>query len=101
MTPSADTPLYNHPLPDIENWLRSLGCEQDPQELHHWRVERSQWDADIWLDVDRLVVRYFDKNASPSSDEGRSRSFQYSLSREDIEDAVFGEGVEQAIFGNS
>ncbi len=22
------TPLYNHPLPDIEQWLRDMGCEQ-------------------------------------------------------------------------
>lgn len=98
MTPSADTPLYNHPLPDIEDWLRSLGCEQDRQELHHWHVKRDRWSAELWLDVDRLIVRYHDGDPS---EESASRSFKYSLSRQDVEEAVFGEGIEQAIFGSS
>lgn len=29
--PTADTPLYNHPLPDIETWLRQQGCEQNTE----------------------------------------------------------------------
>lgn len=93
MTLSADTPLYNHPLPEIEDWLRSLGCEQDDRELHCWHVRRDRWSADLWLDVEQLVVRYHDG----SPDGGRSRAFKYSLSRGDVEDAVFGDGVEQLI----
>jgi hypothetical protein len=83
--PSADTPLYNHPLPTIEEWLCDLGCEQDPQELHFWTVKRSKWEAELMLDVEQLSVRYLNV-------EGRDiqRSFKYSLSRRDVEDAVFG-----------
>lgn len=82
--PSADTPLYNHPLPEIEAWLTEQGCEQDPTDLHCWRIERPQWQAELCLDVDQLTVRYFNV-------EGRDiqRSFKYSLSRQDIQDAVF------------
>ncbi|MBO9998574.1 MAG: DUF3143 domain-containing protein [Cyanobacteria bacterium SID2] len=87
MTPPANAPLYNHPLPDIEDWLRSQGCHQDRDELNHWWVDRDAWKAELWLDVDRLVVQY--KQADDTG-EDIQRSFQYSLSREDIENAVFG-----------
>ncbi|MBW4648694.1 MAG: DUF3143 domain-containing protein [Kastovskya adunca ATA6-11-RM4] len=84
--PSADTPLYNHPLPDIEQWLRSQGCEQDPEDLHCWRVEQIHWQAEIYLEVEELAVRYLNVGEG-----GRAvkRSFKYSLSREDVEDAIF------------
>lgn len=84
--PPADTPLYNHPLPEIEQWLQAQGCEQDPDDLHCWRVERSQWKAELCLDVEELTVRYL------GAGEGQrdiQRSFKYSLSRQDIEAAVF------------
>lgn len=82
----SDTPLYNHPLPEIEQWLQRLGCQQDRNELHCWHVERSSWKAELCLDVDELTVRYLNAN-----EEGRDlqRSFKYSLSRQDVEDAVF------------
>jgi hypothetical protein len=84
--PSADTPLYNHPLPDIEQWLQELGCQQDNNELHCWRVERPSWNAELFLDVEELTVRYIQ-----AGETGRDihRSFKYSLTRQDIEDAVF------------
>lgn len=84
--PSADTPLYNHPLPNIEQWLRNQGCQQDHEQLHCWRIERSNWEAELYLDVDQLTVRYIE-----AGEEGQDiqRSFKYSLSRQDIEQAVF------------
>jgi hypothetical protein len=84
--PAADTPLYNHPLPDIEQWLTEHGCEQDREELHCWRVKHPTWEAEIVLDVDQLTVRYL--NAGEGGREIQ-RSFKYSLSRQDIDDAVF------------
>ncbi len=83
--PPADTPLYNHPLPQIESWLTDQGCQQDSDELHCWTIERSKWQAELYLDVDQLTVRYLNV-------EGRDlqRSFKYSLSRQDLEDAIFG-----------
>ncbi|NEP49320.1 MAG: DUF3143 domain-containing protein [Moorea sp. SIO3C2] len=84
--PPGDTPLYNHPLPDIESWLKILGCEQDSNDLHCWRVDRPTWKAELCLEVEELIVRYV-----KSGEDGQDiqRSFKYSLSRKDIEDAVF------------
>ncbi|GAB4370398.1 MAG: DUF3143 domain-containing protein [Elainellaceae cyanobacterium] len=84
--PPADTPLYNHPLPDIEEWLRSKGCEQDQTTLHHWQIQTSGWEADLWLDIDALTVRYL-----RAGEGGRDiqRSFKYSLSRQDLDDVIF------------
>jgi hypothetical protein len=84
--PEAETPLYNHTLPTIEDWLRSQGCHQDQKNLHCWYIEKFDWKAEISLDTEELTVRYFD--AQPESRNVR-RSFKYSLSRQDIEAAVF------------
>ncbi|MCT7950726.1 DUF3143 domain-containing protein [Ancylothrix sp. C2] len=85
-TPPAETPLYNHPLPEIEKWLSNLGCQQDRTELHCWRVERPLWQAEIILDIDQLTVRYIKAGADGSD---IVRAFKYSLSRRDVEQAVF------------
>jgi hypothetical protein len=84
--PSADTPLYNHPLPDIENWLRSQGCEQDEANPHCWQLKHSAWEAELCLEVDSLTVRYIS-----AGEDGRDiqRFFKYSLSRQDLEAAIF------------
>jgi hypothetical protein len=84
--PSADTPLYNHSLPLIEEWLISLGCQQDRKQLHCWHLENPHWQALITLDTEDLIVAYLG-----AGDDGRDirRSFKYSLSRRDIENAVF------------
>ena len=84
--PSIDTPLYSHPLPEIEAWLRSQGCQQDEKELNHWFLERPSWKADLWLDIDQITVCYLGASADG---EDIQRSFKYSLSRQDVEKAVF------------
>lgn len=84
--PPAETPLYNHPLPDIEQWLEEQGCQQDAQELHLWRVHRPTWEAEIWLDIEELTVRYLGAGAQGQPIQ---RAFKYSLSRQDIESAIF------------
>ncbi|MBK4728842.1 DUF3143 domain-containing protein [Oxynema sp. CENA135] len=84
--PSSDTPLYNHPLPEIEQWLKNCGCQQDDTELHRWYVEQPQWKAELSLDIDRLIVRYL---SAGTTGEDIERAFKYSLSREDIEQAIF------------
>ena len=84
--PSAETPLYNHPLPEIEQWLREQGCRQIPEELHEWHVEKTDWTADISLEVDSILVRYLN---APVSSEDVQRVFKYSLSRQDLEEAIF------------
>ena len=84
--PTADTPLYNHPLPEIERWLSQLGCQQDRENLHCWTVERPNWQAELCLEIEELVVRYYKTEVG---DCDIQRVFKYSLSRQDIEDAVF------------
>ena len=94
--PTNDTPLYNHPLPDIEQWLISMGCEQDDSELHCWRIAKPDWRAELCLDIEELTVRYHTTNLAgamvsktTSGNSSIYRTFKYSLSRQDIENAVF------------
>lgn len=84
--PAADTPLYNHTLPTIEDWLRHQGCNQDSENLHCWYLTAPTWKAEISLETEELTVRYFDAELASQN---LTRSFKYSLSRQDIEDAVF------------
>ncbi len=84
--PSADTPLYNHPLPAIEEWLAAHGCQQDRKNLHCWFVQTPSWEADIIMEVDSMTVRY--RNAGEGGQD-LQRSFKYSLSRRDLEEAIF------------
>jgi Protein of unknown function (DUF3143) len=83
---SAETPLYNHSLPQIEQWLREQGCQQDDQELHYWRVNKPSWQAELWLDIEQISIRYIEAGENKQDVQ---RSFKYSLSRQDVEEAVF------------
>jgi predicted Fe-S protein YdhL (DUF1289 family) len=100
LLPTDDTPLYNHPLPEIEQWLISMGCEQDDSELHCWHITKPDWRAEVCLDIEELTVRYQVNNAEANApaqpaqsgapgDRSIYRTFKYSLSRQDIENAVF------------
>ena len=82
----ANVPLYSHPLPEIEQWLKNQGCQQDDTHLHCWRVQRANWEAELWLYTEQITVRYLQ---SGENHQDIQRSFKYSLSREDIEEAVF------------
>lgn len=84
--PAPDTALYNHSLPTIEKWLSDRGCRQDRENLHCWYIEQPAWKAEICLDIEELVVRYYEVE---ESERDINRLFKYSLSRQDIEDAVF------------
>ncbi|NET33745.1 MAG: DUF3143 domain-containing protein [Cyanothece sp. SIO1E1] len=84
--PPANTPLYNHPLPDIEKWLVTQGCMQDPENLHCWSLQRLDWEAELLLDIDSLLVHYTRVGEDKSD---IRRSFKYSLSRGDLEEAIF------------
>jgi len=82
----AQTPLYNHPLPEIESWLEAQGCEQDRENMHCWLIKKPQWKAEISLEIEELKVRYIEAGEGGAD---IIRSFRYSLSRGDIEAAVF------------
>lgn len=80
--PSARTPLYNHPLPALETWLRGLGAVRQPDNLSRWDLHRPEWSAELDLEVDELRVSWHQ--------EGRTsvRHFPYGLSRGDAEAAI-------------
>ena len=82
---SADTPLYNHPLPEIESWLQELGCKQDPKNLNCWRIKHANWQAELYLEIEEIVVRYLGTMRGGGD---LVRSFKYSLSREDVQEAI-------------
>ena len=82
--PPASTPLYSHPLPEIEEWLRDQGCERDESDISQWRFSSTGWTAELRLDVDSIVVYY-----ATSSGKAVQRSFKYSLSRADLEEVIF------------
>jgi hypothetical protein len=81
----ADTPLYNHPLPEIEQWLLSMGGEQDDAELHCWYLTKDDWQAELSLEVEELTIRY---HIPIGNEPDIYRSFKYSLTREDVENAI-------------
>ena len=80
----ATTPLYSHPLPEIEAWLTEQGCHRDEQNISEWRFSSDGWSAALFLDVDSIVVNY-----ATSSGKSVQRSFKYSLSRGDLQKAIF------------
>ncbi len=81
--PQADTALYNHPLPAIEHWLASQGCRQDDQNPSIWYITRPEWSAELFMDVEDIRVRYI------MGGKDLHRAFPYSLSRRDVEEAIF------------
>lgn len=84
--PKPETPLYNHALPKIEQWLDYLGCEQDRTQLNRWTIAQPAWEAEILLEVEEISVRYLQASADARD---VVRTFRYSLSRSDVEAAVF------------
>ena len=83
---NPDSPLYNFPLPEIENWLKKMGCEQDIQQLNYWYIKENGWQAEIILEIEDICVNYLKAGADGSD---IKRAFPYSLSLQDIEDAIF------------
>ena len=82
--PPANTPLYSHPLPDIEAWLTEQGGDRDTENISQWTFSRADWSANLLLDVDSIVVSYTRSDGSEVQ-----RSFKYSLSRSDLEEVIF------------
>lgn len=80
--PDPATPLYNHPLPALELWLRELGAAQQRSNPCVWDLHHNDWSAAIELDVEDLSVRW-------QQDGQRTvRQFPYGLSRADVEAAI-------------
>lgn len=82
--PAPETPLYNHPLPQLEHWLKNLGCHQTQGDRHCWLLAKADWEAELRLDTEEIVICYFPEQPQRQI----VRSFKYSLSRQDVEAAV-------------
>ena len=80
--PSADTPLYSHALPVLEDWLRSSGFVRSEEDVCLWILERPQWTAQLLLQSDGLVISWSQQGSSTE------RAFSYGLSRADLEAAI-------------
>ena len=80
--PPPQTPLYNHPLPSLEQWLQELGAARDKSDPCRWDLHRPLWSALIELEIEEIKVSWHQ--------EGRTtvRLFSYGLSRADVEAAI-------------
>lgn len=75
-------PLYNHPLPALEQWLTELGAVQRGINACVWDLERSGWRAEIELEIEELSVRWQSLGGVVQ------RQFPYGFSRADVEAAI-------------
>jgi len=80
--PDASTPLYSHPLPALEAWLRDLGARQQGTHGAVWDLHHPQWSAQIQLEVEDLQVSWHREGQTSV------RHFPYGLSRADVEAAI-------------
>ena len=80
--PPAGTPLNQHSLIALEDWLAQLGAKKSYENPSSWRLEESKWIAEITLGRDELCVVWRDGKLQ------NQRSFSYGFSREDVEAAI-------------
>ena len=80
--PSPQAPLYNHPLPALEQWLRELGAVQRSAHSCFWDLQLGSWSAEIELEVEEISVRWL-SGSTPVE-----RHFPYGFSRADVEAAI-------------
>ena len=80
--PSADTPLNQHSLRALEQWLQSLGATRSDQDPCDWVWEQPAWSALLKLDQQDLGVIWTSEQPT------RSFSYPYGLTREDVEAAL-------------
>ena len=80
--PSADTPLNQHSLRALEQWLQGLGATRSDQDPCNWIWEQPPWSALLRLDQQDLGVTW------TSEQPPRSCSYPYGLTREDVEAAL-------------
>lgn len=81
--PPPQAPLYNHPLPALERWLRDLGALQRQPNSCLWDLQHPDWSAELELEVEELRVRWEAPGAAPVE-----RHFPYGFSRADVEAAI-------------
>jgi len=80
--PDPSTPLVQHPLPQLEAWLRLLGARQRSAHGCQWDLHRPHWSALLELEVEDLRVSWLEDGQQTV------RQFPYGLPRADVEAAI-------------
>lgn len=80
--PPPETPLNQHSLQALEEWLRVLGAGRSEDDLCDWIWEQPGWSARLRLDQEGLGVTW------TSSQPAKSCAFPYGLPRKDVEAAL-------------
>lgn len=55
--PDKNKPLYSHSLPCLEAWLKNLGFFQSRDDRALWLVQKTDWHAQLSLDLTDLYIR--------------------------------------------
>lgn len=55
--PDKKKPIYSHSLPCIEAWLYQLGFRQTKEDPSVWLIRKTEWHAQLSLDVTDLCIR--------------------------------------------
>jgi hypothetical protein len=80
--PDPSTPLVQHPLPQLEDWLRQLGARQRAAHGYQWDLHQQHWSALLELEVEDLRVSWLQEGQQTV------RQFPYGLPRADVEAAI-------------
>ncbi len=81
MIPS-DTPINQHSLQSLEEWLIDLGATKDIDNPSKWYLLLSDWNATIFFEQEDLSVVW------ESGGKVTKRLFSYCINREDIENVI-------------
>ena len=83
LQPPSNTPLNQHSIRALEDWLISLNAERIDGDPCRWALTRPDWSADILLAREDVVVIW----QQPGAEESRC-SLPYGLSRADVTAAI-------------
>ena len=81
--PPPTTPLNQHSLRALEEWLLTLGAEPIDGDRCRWSLETEAWTAELRLEREVVVVVWDNRDADVSP-----CSLPYGLSREDVTAAI-------------
>ena len=81
--PPPTTPLNQHSLRALEEWLHTLGAEPINGDRCRWSLAKETWSAELRLDREDLVVIWQNTDAAAAP-----CSLPYGLSRQDVTAAI-------------
>ena len=81
--PSDQTPLNQHSLRALEQWLSNLGAVPVDGDPCRWTLTTPRWTAELEIDREELNVIWQQQGR-----DDRRCSLPYGLSRADVEAAI-------------